>query len=489
MKTYIKCGHLLCSRLFPFLMLLLLEIVAGGCRKHRGEPEDPTEELMEVNIASHFRDNDVVLRAELSEAEKKLLTNPLIYNFRGMRVVFYAVNEQGAPTTVKYAFDLDVQMSKRVVSGTDYTHYDDKGTLELAPLRVAPADYKVLVIANPNNEIRSRTEPDAEFATLRQPMKVSYDRGRDKNGKKNPDRYANFFFYNPELLSISPKSLNPKGDFNVNLSMNHALVTLNLEHKSSLQGVHIDEKSVTIFPDKVSSQFCLFPEKDSIKVLDGRQEFFPLNPRNQVVDYAAELDSVAGIDVVKSYNFPFLRVPENAPLGGDKSGKNISRVIVRLTMSPNAEIKLGESWIRYNGKAYSLKGFKAELENAKKDKNQAKIKELQGYIGKFFKKGEEDIEAVKPGYQDDVLRYYHGQGYYVIPIRHLSADVVGGSHATGRFGVIRGSIYLLNIVSVNGFGYATARAIPQEIDYEDTHVSGSLIFGTPKINSSDHDLF
>lgn len=81
-------------------------------------------------------------------------------------------------------------------------------------------------------------------------------------------------------------------------------------------------------------------------------------------------------------------------------------------------------------------------------------------------KGDELILPKRGGYDGELLKYYYdGYVFYAIPPRHYGDDNVSDRDKPGRFGIVRNTLYLYNIISLSTMGAANPMTLTADRDH------------------------
>lgn len=458
------------------LSLVASFIVVTSCRQARlTAPSAEGSPLVRVSLQAALSANSVSLRTHPSWSKEKLLHHDNLFVLTGMRVVFYSVDDQGKAKEVKEVFDLDVRRSNGTLSGTDLMPSSTYTALDLRPLSVPLSDYRVLIIGNPDQVIKERTQKGSSVSELDAPHPVKYE----PNGK-GYRFYANAFFYTPEWVCIEKSALE-RGErtFSASLIANHAFVAVNWENASSLKDFTIGVDDLAFYPDVVPRQYNLFPAYTSVALANGEQAQLPLSPAQTLLKFEGKTNELTGTYASRA-EIPFLRFPEYVPSSSPISLEDIPRIIVRVKTSPRTDIPIGNSWTMFKGKVYNDSELSA-LYSSEKDPAAKQILERV-----LDKAGRISSEAQK-GYHDRDIQYYAGGNtYYALPLRHFNRSEVEKPYTFGRFGVVRNVLYLFHITSFDTYGHASAGAIGYATDYEYSSLGAGLVFTAP--HTIEHDV-
>lgn len=163
-----------------------------------------------------------------------------------------------------------------------------------------------------------------------------------------------------------------------------------------------------------------------------------------------------------------------------------------ISVLPNTVAIGAPGWILLYNKAYSVKEFVAICKRVQ-GKEPRSITGEERQIQSYSKKLEAQFgqKLLPPGgYSDGAFQYFaNGVGYHAIPLRHFSDRFAPKRHTTGRYGVVRNHLYLINIKSIQSYGVGSPTALSRDLDYEDVvSVNPALTFISPSVVEVDVDL-
>lgn len=482
-------------RLFSAITTLLSLFLFLSCSKKYQESDflpNPTPDTEDVPLVltGKIADRGLILRSNNDRkvppgfvypnklTQEQILEDKSYLTFNGIRVVLYSVTTNGDPEQVKYAFDLDVSAKAGVFSGNDLqetTSTPESFSIKTPPIKRGQ-DYKVLVIANPNTTQKERTAIGKTFKELEAPISLNHQDG-------DSIYYKDYSFFNTNLVPIKKETLkNGSAQVDVSLVPDHAWVVIQWEDKNTINpNFSFSTTDIAIYQDLMPTKTVMFPKQAEIQLTSGKGAL-PITPQQ-------ELRKLYGPEVLKSMKVfaggkkgkrtYLFRLPEYVPTN-PINGSTIPRVICRIDVRPDNTFKWMESWVYFKNKVYKVDAIKALAKDPKTSEADKKI------IARIITPNGDIVESAKKGYQDDDIRYYfESLSWYAVPIQHFSAVDLGGNYPYGRYGVVRNTLYIMNIKSFATFPSATPGAIGFDRDYEAEATSASLSFPERNIIKMD----
>lgn len=491
------------------ILALLCTLVACNKRVVLDETIS-SEDTKEVVIATNFSPQTSKLRSEISERAQYIAKDVRRISFSGIRAIFYSVNEADIPQSVLYSFDKEISCNKGVPQGADATsHKTTNGALSLTlkNLKVPAGNYKVLIVCNPTEEFKARTEVGQPFSALnadfvRQPF--------DKNSRLLMQFYTNA----DRLIKITKESFdqvkaNKPLEIKADLKPNFAYASIFWDNIKTPADHRVATEQIIFLRDASNKKFRLFPQYQDIDLDNGQRARYPIDANFNGYGTKSWEDLRSDFDYIKDYTntgiyqkivtrnveekFQGFILPENTVDGADLHAKCVTRLIVGFTYSPDPAIPLGEDWLTVRGKHYSKTAFEAIIRTIKQKKSKdqsSEEKELLN-IHTTLKPHFDRVTGDNVfGYSSsDVQFYKKGIAYYAIPIRHFKDNELATKQKTGRYGVVRNTLYMIHVASLSDIGLGDPLSIPHDITYDaEASTDGSLSITTPDIVEYTVDL-
>lgn len=489
------------TRVFLFFLTL---ISCLSCKQPVKLNEvDLGNQEVSVSISTHFSSLSLGLRSEASSRAQYIANDLRRISFNGIRVVFYSTDRDGTPKTVLKVFDKDIEYDKEGLRGADVNEsIVDGGSLSLTikDIRVPEDNYSVLIICNPTEEFKSRTREGQAFEALKEDFVQS---PFDENGRL----LMKFFTNSEKLIKISRDDLAGLQSHKVlrlrsEMKPNFAYASVFCNAPELPHGHTISNERLVFFRDVSNKKFRLFPEYKSVSLSNGKSAQYPIDANflgmsgreeqqlrdnfayaEDYVDKGIFFKSVTNVVEEKFQGFI---IPENTMDGSDFHAKCVTRLILGVTYSPDPNIPIGQDWLTVDGKNYSRTTFerlattikgKSASSQTFEEKNIIKAYDI---LKPYFEKKAKSIEE---GYSDKSIQYYKkGVSYYAIPIRHFKDSEVSGKKQTGRYGVVRNTLYMINITKISGPGHGDPLSFPLNMEYDGEEGTESKVtFSAPNI--------
>ncbi|WP_278833060.1 fimbria major subunit [Porphyromonas cangingivalis] len=483
------------------LAILILLCVLVACNKRVVLDETSSaESLKEVLITTHFTSQASGLRSDISERAQYIAKDIRRISFNDIRIIFYSMNEAEVPQSVLHLFDKKVSCDKGVLQGTEgIISKTNNGAfaLTLKNLKVPAGNYKVLIVCNPTDEFKERTAIGENFSALRSDfVKQPFD--------KNSRLLMQFYTNADQLIKITKENFDQtKGsqplEIKAELKPNFAYASIFWDNIKIPTNHRIETQQIIFLRDVSNKKFRLFPEYQEIDLDNGLKGHYPVDANfNGYQDKSWE-DLKEDFDYIKDYRdtgiyqkivtrdveekFQGFIIPENTVDGSDLNAKNVTRLIVGITYSPDQDIPLGEDWLTIRGKHYSKVAFETLIRKIKQKKSQEQSSEEKELL-KIYTTLKPHFDRVTGsnifGYSsDDVQFYKKGVTYYAIPIRHFKDNELSTKKKTGRYGVVRNTLYMIHIASLSQIGFGDPLTIPHDTAYDTEGVSDSSLSITP----------
>lgn len=490
------------KKLFKSPTLIAALCLVTAC-KGRVAVDDTTSEagLQSVVISANFTPHASGLRSSISERAQYISKDLRRISFTGIRVVFYSVDESEAPQEVQYTFDKDITCEKGVLKGIA-TNENTDGNLSLSikDIKLRMGDYKVLIICNPTPEFKERTEVKQSFDALKADfVKDPFD--------QHSRPMMNFYTNADQLIKITKDQFKNIAagkalELQAELKPNFAYASIFLD-KIKLPEQHRVSKERFIFLRDVSNKkFRLFPEYKDIDLDNGQKGKYPIDANfsgsigksieelKKDFDYLKDYANVGVFQKTVTQNvqekFQGFIIPENTVHGADLHAKCVTRLIIGVVYSPDPSIPLGEDWLTIRNKHYSKARFETLIREIKKKASGERTPEEKELIKNY--------ETLKPhfervvednifGYSSSDIQYYkQGIVYYPVPIRHFKDNELGTKKTTGRYGVVRNTLYMIHIAGLSKLGYGDPLSVPHNTVYDEEEATNSALrFTTPNI--------
>lgn len=492
-----------------YLVVLGFLVIFSACRERlRIDSEKPTPEPIQVvepdevkiSFRSPFR-NIGTTRVYPQTKEQKIRHR---LTFSGLRLVLYSLDKTTKePSKVMYVFDKDVSASQGRLSGKDYrgnTISHEGLALTLSGEHVIKVgDYALHAFATPSKELREATEIGKNYSELLKTFRL------DDLFTHYALPYGLYASREPVIITEQEMEKNVGERMEISTPELHPLTALlsatwvpNLEQ---LKGFVIDKRVVQLKADVMNKKYLLFPKEQSeLKALglyfpeDANYNGFQGKSKTELEDeflympeekkWNAEVirHRSRSLEVSDEEFDSYMVIPENTMSANEVNGQTVTRLIVRAYILPkHMENQLPKtisgsypSWVLYEGKGYSVKEFgdmyKAAKEKGRKaNEKEQNIAEAGDELHKFAG-GTSNAKTMKypsEGYDGVRIKYYHNaRNYYAIPITHFTAEELGeNSKIPGRYGVVRGTHYHLNIQSFGSLGCPTFNSLNRDIDY------------------------
>lgn len=483
---------------FNVLTLILLFLLLSSCSK-RVEFVDQTEVKREIMFSAQFNTGAISLRST-SERAQRIAGDLRRIVFEGVRVVFYSVNETGEPQIVKYVFDKDINYKDKILSGKDAAEVSERdGSLNIliGGMVVEANDYKVLIIFNPSEEFKRRTELNSDFTRLREDF--------TQGAYTDQQRLMMTFYTNAEsLVTLSKSQLIAQNTSNplsiqTELTPNHAFASIYWNAENVPDDHSVSTNEIRFYTDVANKKFRLFPEYASITTDGGEVVKYPVDcnygEQSKLSDEELKKEflyldeTVTGpvwnktIRLNVGDKFHGYAIAENTMEGSDTHAKTVTRLLVGIPYSPNSSIPLGSDWLSIDGTNYSVTAFLQSITQIKRKTESSRTateRRLLTVHDMLSAKFGNTLMDANFGYSGDGIQCYKGgYAYYAIPIRHLSDSQVREKKKTGRYGVVRNTLYMINISRFSAPGYGDPRALPRDFQYDNNGETGTNIMISP----------
>lgn len=480
---------------------LLLSVM--GCKDRvilNETKETPTTSLL---ITTHFTHRMSGLRSNISERAQAIAKDVRRINFDGIRLVFYSTDHSGAPISVAHVFDKDIRYGAQGLQGTDAGNSETtNGNLKLtiSDIKIPANNYKLLLVCNPTQEFKNRTAIGQPFDALKRDFtETPYD----QNYRLEMKFYTNADALTPISISqFSPSNRESAIKLRADLKPNFAYASIYWEGIRVPEGHRISTTQALFFRDVSNKKFRLFPEYETITLDNAQSIQYPIDANfsgyaqkdletlKSDFEYLKDYKAVGAVQKVVTQNieekFQGFIIPENTMAGSDFHAKCVSRLIVGFTYSPNSQIPLGTDWVSIHGEDYTKTAFESRIQTLKRkpssDLTETERKQLAAYntLKPHFDRpaGNNTI-----GFSNEDIHYYRqGIVYYPIPIRHCKDNELSSKLSTGRYGVVRNTLYMIHISRISKLGYGDPMSIPLEIPYDtDQSTESELVFVQPDI--------
>lgn len=389
-------------------------------------------------------------------------------------------------------------------------------------------NYAVYFFTSPSEDLKKVTSVGSTFEALKQPLNATII-------PDLYTRYATYTnVEEPLILSLENLAKTASEEvFSIQspkLKSLDGLAYVNFEN-FDLDGYTLCFEYIYAYPDVENRTQLLFPEVAEIETANGEEvkyyvdnnyehfrsknvkeleryfeyastDFIPLGNRkiNRTIltipsKKRIESDKKTG----KKLYLQHLSIPihENTMSGEDVYGTTTTRLILACPLYPN-ELKdkykdkiddptggIIPAWVQYKGKNYMLDEFKSmheEVFNKAKKKAPLTASDTELLtagnlltLNKSKNTSKNWLELKYPShpFDSDLVKLYNGYAFYAIPIRHATDEQLPQRGATGRYGVVRNTLYYYNIKSFSKLGAPTIESLSRNIGY-DEEIQGGL---------------
>ena len=486
------------------LLILVLSCTLMSCNERVLLDETvPSEDTRDISIKTNFASQTPRLRSEISERAQYIAKDVRRISFNGIRTVFYSIDESETPQKVLYTFDKEINCDKGMIKSGEATSYktaDGILGLTLKNIKIPAGDYKILIICNPTEEFKERTEVGQPFSALHADfVKQPFD--------ANSRLLMRFYTNAEQLIKITKENFdqvkaNTPLEITAELKPNFAYASIFWDNIKIPANHRVSTQQAIFLRDVSNKKFKLFPEYQDIDLENGQKVRYPIDANFSGYGIKSWEGLKTEFDYLKDYagrgifqkivtqnveeKFQGFILPENTVDGADLQAKCVTRLIVGITYSPDPAIPLGEDRLTVRGKHYSKAAFEALIKEIKQKKNKDQSSEDKELLNIYT--------TLKPhfdrvpgdnifGYTSDNVQFYKkGVAYYSIPIRHFKDNEIGAKRKTGRYGVVRNTLYMIHITSLSTMGYGDPLSIPYDVAYDtEDATDSSLSIATPNI--------
>lgn len=512
------------------VFLLLAAYLFTSCHARvelkSGDPDTPqtNESTVAVTFATSIKSPITQLRAD-SDPNIPVVDNSKLPAIKDLRIVLYANDEEGHPTTVAYAFDRQLEILRGKATGDDLLSFDfDTGRLTVKHEEaIAVGNYSALFFLSPTTALKEATQVGKDFTELSKPIL------HDFSPKGDLSIIYSIYSNIDSPLQIREEDLAHASAHDAKLFRVEAPALKALTAMTYLkvdEGVQDEEyyipqgASCIVFVDAQRTNFIPLAENVDITLDDQSVVSIPkCTPysglgqtkeelRQHFAYYDQEKGRVnrhrfkPGTDETDSWIIP---IPENTLAGSDVHTYTATRLILKVPIIPKKikddfdqvwseaqSRKLKDyGWLKVGEQYYTNKTFKAAYEAAMKQSRPSDVdkkivaagKEL---IAQAMKVNVSEVTTTaamqfpKYNYRSENVVYYdQGLSYKVLPIRHFKDDQLAKRNSDGRYAVVRNTLYLYQI-ALSSIGSCTMDEYDRLVKYDSQVLPGDVSIGISK---------
>lgn len=516
----------------PLVFLLLAAYLFTSCHSRvelkRGIPDTPQtgEPKVTVSFATSIKSPVSQLRAD-SDPNIPAVDNSKLPAIKDLRIVLYANDEQGRPTTVAYAFDRRFEILRGKATGDDLLGFDfDTGRLTVKHKEaIAVGNYSAVFFLSPNAALKQATQVGKAFTELSKPISHSFSPKGDLSIIYSI--YSNI----DSPLQIREKDLAQASAHDAKLFRIEspalkaltAMAYLRLDADVQDEEYYIPQGvPCIVFVDAQRTGFTPLAETVEITLDDQSVVSIPkCTPYSGLGQTKEELRQhfeyydqhrgrtnrhrfMPGADETNSWIIP---IPENTLAGSDVHTYTATRLILKAPIVPKVikddfdrvlseakSIKTNNyGWLKVGEKYYTHKAFKAAYEAARSQSRPSDADKKIVAAGKeltaeAMKVNVSKITATtamrfpKYNYRSENVAYYdQGLSYKVLPIRHFKDDQLAKRNSDGRYAVVRNTLYLYQI-ALGSVGSCTMDEYDRLVKYDSQVLPGDVSIGLGKLS-------
>lgn len=513
------------------LCLLIVSLILSSCKKREKEfpsPYFPTEKEVEnmqyLHLSTRLSLAGISLRGLSQDEIIANIQKKVVKDLKSIDLLFFTTKSgqesyQFSEHKSYAVSEVDGKLKSSIIK--TFTESPEGLTIEFTPIKMEKRDYKLLVLFNINEDLSARLTKDLSLAT--------FDKAIFLDSDVNSQHYNtdNMFIARTGAVHLSERNFSanksglPTETLSVEMISSKAYYTVIFSGALSTTGDQVSP-NFQVFPDVVNKKFSFYAESINPSVIEDYKTdiswasptYTPTYLSNGGIKAQREnFTYVTDLDVFKSYEpdefttgnteAKYGQISENTHMGPRMSGYYVTRLIFRFQYAPQG-IVLGNGWARFNGVTMSKDEFKALIDKVSNSTDDRTLtlyeKEFKAAYTEAKNVGQSKFyykDLVKSGLRLENsfsyagIDYYHdGYCYYSIPILHKMVESFKGSgELRPLYGVVRNTIYKIQINKIAAAGVTNIYGLNRNIDYNKMGYANSGIKTSyPEVVEVDVDL-